>query len=400
MTNTAIPEHVRKPHIRPIQPLPIQKDGNQYVALRDPMMLSRDTLVVPPTVLQALQAFQGQLTLEQLADQFSAPLQQVEALAQGLDRVGLLWGPTFEELETQCRKRISDAGAFPVMASGTLGKDEAECRNSIKNYLSETEDPELEGEIIGLIAPHLDYERGWPNFAAAYYALKDMPAPDRVVILGTNHYGIGDGVIGTEFGFQSPMGCCAADKTILDPLIAQLGRPYLVDQLDHMAEHSIQLQLPWIQYFFGNVPVVAALMPDPLSPKFDDESDERTNTEIFIKSLRETINSIGGRTLFVSSADLSHVGPQFGEPRPVDDQRKFDVERHDRDMLAKYLAGDPEEFLAAMRWNKNPTRWCSVGNMSALLQLVEPASLEMIDYRQACDEKGMTLVSSAAIVLH
>ena len=400
MTNTTLPEHVRKPHLRPVQPLPVQKDGRQFVALRDPMMLSRDTLVVPPQALNALQSFQGQLTLEQLAEQFSAPLQQVEALAQGLDRVGLLWGPTFEGLEAQLKQRINDAGAFPVMASGTLGQNEDECRGAIKEYLDQTEDPELESDVVALVAPHLDYERGWPNFAAAYYALKDMPAPDRVVILGSNHYGIGDGVVGTEFGFQSPMGQCPPDKTILDPMLATLGRPYIVDQLDHLPEHSVQLQLPWLQYFFGNVPIVAALVPDPISPKFEDDTDERTSTETFIRTLRGQIDAAGGRTLFISSADLSHVGPQFGEPRPVDDQRKFDVERHDREMLAKFLTADPEEFLSAMRWNKNPTRWCSIGNMSALLQIVEPTSAELIDYRQACDDKGMALVSSAAIVLH
>jgi len=68
-------------------------------------------------------------------------------------------------------------------------------------------------------------------------------------------------------------------------------------------------------------------------------------------------------------------------------------------MMSKYLAGDAEEFLSAMRWNKNPTRWCSIGNMAALLQLVQPETIELIDYRQACDEKGQALVSSAAIAL-
>jgi hypothetical protein len=111
------------------------------------------------------------------------------------------------------------------------------------------------------------------------------------------------------------------------------------------------------------------------------------------------LGKAGGRTFFVASSDLSHVGPQFGEPRPVDQQRKFDVERHDREMMSKFLSGDSEEFLAAMRWNKNPTRWCSVGNMSALLAIARPDDVELIDYRQACDEQGLAMVTSAAIAL-
>ena len=68
-------------------------------------------------------------------------------------------------------------------------------------------------------------------------------------------------------------------------------------------------------------------------------------------------------------------------------------------MMSKFLTGDCESFLDAMRWNKNPTRWCSIGSMAATLLAAKPASLELVDYRQACDEKNMCLVSSAAIVL-
>ena len=184
---------------------------------------------------------------------------------------------------------------------------------------------------------------------------------------------------------------------MIDGLVGRLGRPIVVDQLDHLPEHSIELQLPWLQYHFGNVPVVAALIPDPLSPPI--EEDGRVTGEQFIETLGETLDAVGGSTFYIASSDLSHVGPQFGEPRPVDDQRRFDVERHDREMLEKFLDGDAEGFLSAMKWNKNPTRWCSIGNMWATLQLARPERLELIEYRQACDDQGFALVSSAAIAL-
>ena len=68
-------------------------------------------------------------------------------------------------------------------------------------------------------------------------------------------------------------------------------------------------------------------------------------------------------------------------------------------MMAKFMTGDSQEFLSAMRWNKNPTRWCSIGNMAAILDLVQPTSVELIDYRQAYDDKGMVMVTSAAMAL-
>ena len=130
-----------------------------------------------------------------------------------------------------------------------------------------------------------------------------------------------------------------------------------------------------------------------------DDDGERTTIDEFVNALRDILQEVGGTTLFVSSADLSHVGKQFGEPRPVDEQRQFDVERHDREMMAKYLENDADEFVAAMKWNNNATQWCSIGNMSATLKLVQPDCVELIDYRQAIDDKGFALVSSCSMAL-
>ena len=141
------------------------------------------------------------------------------------------------------------------------------------------------------------------------------------------------------------------------------------------------------------------LVVDQSEELFTETDISPEERERFVDALRGILGDLGGDTLFVASSDLSHVGPQFGEPRPVDDQRRMDVEQHDRDMIAKFLTGDPEEFLGAMRWNRNPTRWCSIGNMSALLRLAGASEIELIDYRQACDDRGMAMVSSAAMVL-
>ena len=118
-----------------------------------------------------------------------------------------------------------------------------------------------------------------------------------------------------------------------------------------------------------------------------------------MKALQEVLADVGGTTYFVSSADLSHVGPQFGEPKPVDEARRVEVERHDREHLAKFIANDAGSFVESMEWCKNPTRWCSIGNMSATAALAGASEIELVDYRQAVDDRGAELVSVAAIAL-
>ena len=396
-----LPEHLLMPALRKFQAWPVKQNDQQFVALRDPYMLTKETMVVPTNIMAVIQLIDGNTTAEEIAKQTKAPPDKFIELLEKLDDVGLLWGPTAKKLEENTLQNFRDAGAFPVRSTGPLGETAEDCKEKIQAWFEQTEDPEFDQPIYGVVAPHLDYDRGWPNYASAYYAWQDAPKPDRVVILGTNHFGEGEGAVLSTIGFSSPMGTCPIDQEVVGKLVEKFGDGVVRDLIDHAAEHSIELHLPWLQYCFGDVPIVAALIPSPLIEMIDDAAEDnvRTSTNDFIAALKEILDDVGGTTLVVASADLSHVGQQFGEPRPVDDQRKFDVERHDREMMTKFIDNDAEDFISAMKWHNNSTHWCSIGNMSAAIQLLEPKEIELIDYRQACDDRGIALVSSCAMAL-
>jgi hypothetical protein len=389
------------PALRKFQAWPVKQKDQQYVALRDPYMLTKETMVVPPNIFALIQRIDGDTLAEEIAKATKAQPDKFIDLLNKLDSVGLLWGPTATKLENETLQKYRDSGTFPIRSSGPLGETADDCNKQIENWFNQTEDPEFEKPVLGIVAPHLDYDRGWPNYASAYYAWKNGATPDRVVILGTNHFGEGDGAVLSTIGFSSPIGTCPIDERVVGKLVERFGDGVVKDLIDHAAEHSIELHLPWLQYCFGEVPIIAVLIPNPLIEMIDDaeEGNVRTSTDEFISTLKEVLDEVGGTTFVVASADLSHVGQQFGEPRPVDEQRKFDVERHDREMMTKYIGNDAEEFIAAMKWHNNSTQWCSIGNMSAAIQLLNPDEIELIDYRQACDDKGIALVSSCAMAL-
>lgn len=399
-----LPAHLRTPQVRPIQPLPLQaqnKESGQSAVLfglRDPSMLTSQMMVVPPAALQVIQHFRGDRALEEIATLFKTEVQPLVELVTKMDEFGLLWGPTSERLEGEMKSKLLSEGYFPITASGSLGKDEAECRARLDGWLAETEDPELDVPATGIIAPHLDYGRGWPVYAASFRCFDRAARPDRVLVLGTNHFGVGDGVVMTELGFRTPLGDVPADRGLIQRLRGSLGDRLFIDQLDHLPEHSIQLHLPWIQHRWGNVPVAAALIPDPLTPMIADDGGRASRRE-FVDAVVAALADEGGTTYVVASSDLSHVGPQFGEPVAVNDQRKLEVERHDRELMGKYLSADPKQFLDACEWTKNPTRWCSIGNMTAALEIVKPTSVELVDYRQACDPQGTAMVTSCSMAL-
>jgi hypothetical protein len=68
-------------------------------------------------------------------------------------------------------------------------------------------------------------------------------------------------------------------------------------------------------------------------------------------------------------------------------------------MLELVRQNKPDELVAAMAWQQNPTRWCSTGNIVATLLAVKPTEVEILSYAAAMDPQGMGLVSSAAAVM-
>lgn len=398
MQSSTLPEHLSRPALRRIHPVPLQKDNQLFLGLRDPLMLHGQMMVVPPPAFQVMQLFNGERSIDEICKTIGAPdPQPLQELISKLDEFGLLWGPTSDELEDRKRAELAAAGAFPATATRALGDDPAAIRSQLEKWLDEAEDAEIDEPVRGIVCSHLDYQRGHPLYAASYRVVAKRPKPDRVVLLGSNHFGIGDGAIVSDLGFESPLGRVSVDRGVIDRLRASSGDRLFKDILDHLPEYSIQLQLPWIQHLFGTVPVVAAIVPDPLAGLIADDG-ARLGVQDFIAELGAALDKEGGQTLFIASADLSRAGQAFGEPVAVDAKRRKEVEMLDRQLLSDYIA-DADKFVAKMRELKNPLRWTSVGALFAAARLAKPSSIELVDYRQAVDEQAQGLVSSAALAM-
>ncbi len=397
MTTEILPEHLNRPALRRIHPVPLQKDNQMFLGLQDPCQLSTQMMVIPPQAFQVMQHFNGERSVDELAAAMKledkTPLLE---LIGKLDEFGLLWGPTADALEDKKKAALEAEGAFPAMATRALGEDPAAIRAKLESWLDEAEDAEIDEPIVGIVATHLDFARGHPVYAASYRTIAKGPKPDRVVILAPNRFGMGDGVVVSYLGFGSPLGTVRVDSAIIDRLRATTGEKLFKDILDHLPEHAVQVQLPWIQHLFGDVPVIAALVPDPNAPFTDD--GERVGIDEFVTVMDAALKAQGGTTLFVASADLSHAGPAFGEQTPVNDQRRREVEQQDRSLMKEFIA-DASTFAAKVRAVQNPTRWSSVGAMVVAARLAKPSSIELVDYRQSVDDEGKALVSSASMAL-
>ena len=74
-----LPEHLLMPALRQFQAWPVQKEGNKFIALRDPFMLTKEVIAIPPNVFAVIQLIDGDTTLEDLGEKTKAKKMTVYA---------------------------------------------------------------------------------------------------------------------------------------------------------------------------------------------------------------------------------------------------------------------------------------------------------------------------------
>jgi AmmeMemoRadiSam system protein B len=106
--------------------------------------------------------------------------------------------------------------------------------------------------LVGLICPHAGYLYSGPVAASAYFELSQDGLPDTVIILGPNHTGYGSALgLMREGYWQTPLGNVQIDTAVADEILNET-RVVDADELSHRFEHSIEVQLPFLQFLYGN----------------------------------------------------------------------------------------------------------------------------------------------------
>lgn len=440
-------DHQQKPKLRKVRgfPLPMQTpDGKQMVmlGLADAQQISDRIVATQPASQAILPLMDGNRSIDDLVSEVGRGLtrEYLEPFVAQLDQAGLIEGPAFTEMLADMKVRFDESDTLPpgvtaqfadqlVMAKhGEETTDEqkevhgpTELRAIFDAWidaaLKDAEDPAFDTLPSAVVVPHTDYPRGWINYAHIYGRLRVADRPDRIVILGTNHFGSATGVCASDKGYESPLGVTPMDAQMADALRAALGeenaQKMFEHRYDHEREHSIELHIPWIQHCLGtgddgaHIPVFAALIHDPTVNAGESYDGNGLGLDAFVEGLKAAMDAVGGTTLVISSADLSHVGPAFGDQQPMaseDDNEAVAAERqrvttHDQEMLKLLIDKKPDDLLASMTWQQNPTRWCSIGNLVATMRVVEPETVRQIGYAAAVDPQGTAMVSHASLAM-
>lgn len=161
------------------------------------------------------------------------------------------------------------------------------------------------GKIIGLVVPHAGYIYSGSTAAYSYYRLAEDGIPDTVIYLAPNHRYYNPPIaLSDEDGWRTPLGILEIDKDLVRAITAQLPDAKIMAQV-HKPEHSIEVQLPFLQYISQTANKTPKIVP--ISIGSEAYATEDAGAEFALKAGLAIADAAGdSRTVLISSTDFTH----------------------------------------------------------------------------------------------
>jgi AmmeMemoRadiSam system protein B len=216
------------------------------------------------------------------------------------------------------------AGVRPPAVAGTwYPGDAAALAAEVAGYLSAVPVRDLPGRLIALISPHAGLHYSGPVAAHAYALLRER-RDLTVVLVGPSHRRAFEGIsVYARGAFATPLGEAPVDEAFAADLLGA-GVAFLDDPAPHRHEHSLEMQLPFLQHVVAGLRVVPLLMG----------SQSREEVDALSGALIRVLE--GRDALLVASSDLSHYHPA-PLASELDARVSGDVERFDPEALMSRL---------------------------------------------------------------
>ncbi|MCJ7443692.1 MAG: MEMO1 family protein [Methanotrichaceae archaeon] len=181
----------------------------------------------------------------------------------------------------------------PAVAGQFYPSSKEELRHQLDDLLKNAGKETL--PIIGAIVPHAGYiYSGWVG--AEVYARLPTKAVTYVII-GPNHHGLGAPLALSKDFWKTPLGIVESDVELADALS---GSIIVDDELAHKHEHSIEVQLPFLQMQFSDFKILPIAMG---------MQDEETAREVG-QSVASAAHKLNKNIIVIASSDFTHYEPQ------------------------------------------------------------------------------------------
>lgn len=260
----------------------------------------------------------------------------------------------------------------PAVAGQFYPADPKELKLTLESLFRNALKPKTYKNIAAIISPHAGYVYSGEVAASAFSQLKQNVNYENIFLIGSSHHVYFEGAsIYRKGNFVTPLGKVPVNKLIADDLIKNYS--FYSDRDDaHRHEHSIEVQIPFLQYHLGNgykiVPIVIGTQSTALCKDI-------------ARSLKPYLNE---KNLFIISTDFSHY-PSYEDAIRVD---KLTIEA--------VISKSPEKLMNVLENNQKKgvknlsTSLCGWTSVMVLLYMLENEKDlvgELIQYKNSGDVK-------------
>jgi len=404
------------PKLRNVEALPVQTQGRTMICLRDPQGLTENLVFLPPDLFFVVRLFDGQHSLLDIQTAYTRRFgsllfsERVQDLIRQLDEQYLLESDRFRERKQQMDRSFRALEVRPATHAGeAYAADPEELARQLDAFFTAPEgpgesSPELKEDcLVGIVAPHIDLQRGGICFAWAYKELVENTSAELFLLLGTVHVPTENLFVLTRKDFETPFGVARTEVGFVESLdIASAD--LFADEPVHGREHALEFQILFLQHLLASrrdIRIVPVLCGSFLEFISDDRSPSRElQFAEFVDALRRAIASAGKRVCLIAGADLAHVGPRFGDREPLTPNVLQRVEEQDREMLGHVERLDPEGFFRYIAREGDRRNICGLSPIYTMLHAIDATEGKLLRYDKTVDPSAQSAVTFASLAFY
>ncbi len=232
-------------------------------------------------------------------------------------------------------------------------------------------------DAIGVVSPHAGFIYSGPVAGAVFSRVKFK---DTFILIGPNHRGVGKPFsIMTDGTWRTPLGEVKINKELAGAIL-KASSNLKEDSLAHRYEHSLEVQVPFLQYFRPDVMIVPIVLS---------QADPSVYKEIGL-AVASALKSTGSEAVIVASSDMTHYEPS---------ER---ARNKDEKAIQAILDLDADELIE--RINKYDITMCGYAGAVSLITAAKElgaGKTELVKYQTSGDTSGdyTSVVGYAGIII-
>lgn len=394
-----------RPKIRYLEAIPYERDGKQLVILRDSEGLVREGLAVSRDVAFMVSLMDGTNTLRDIQAEFMRAsgemifLERIENLVKILDDNLFLANERYEAHVKELQDEYGKAAVRKAyLAGGGYSANRMDLLHFLDDLFADTDAAAGSKDIVGLMAPHIDYSRGVKVYRDVYPHLRGCKKP-LIVIFGTCHRQTRGLWSISLKDFETPLETIPCSDSMRGLIRDNTFLSRYIEEWPHRIEHSIELQLPLLQFVmeedFEILPILTGSLHECIAGARSISDQEITD---LIGNFKEILAEYGRPYCIIAGADLAHIGAQFGDRYPLHPSTLERSRKKDQEILGHIRNCDADSFFSAIKDEEDGRRICGLAPIFFQLKLLEHCRSEIVGYDQWTD--GNSSVSFAGSIFY